>query len=561
MRAPRQRVRRLGARVEFDLQQVSVRRGRRWALRDITVALTPAHCFALLGANGAGKTQLLKLLATDVWPTPTGRERLQFRLGRGTLEPSEVKPRVAFVGAELQDKYAYYEWDLKVADLVATGLHGTDLLLAPVTAAQRLRVGRMLRDCGLVALAARPFLSLSYGQKRIALLARALVRRPDWLLLDEFYNGLDRRHRRRVESVLAAARRRGQAWIASAHRREDIPPGTTRVLTLEDGRLQSVRALRRAALPAAAPARRASRRAEPPRKPGAEPPRKPGAEPPRKPGAEPPRKPGAEPPRKPGAEPPRRRGTEPPRKPRAEALHEPRAAPAGGVLIRLRDVDLYVNYRRVLHAVNWELRAGEHWAVLGANGAGKSSLLKLLYGDLSPALGGRIERSGFPAGTPIERWKRTVGYVSPELQTDYRIGVNLVELVASGRYASIGLAEAPTRADLQAARRWLEFFDLSALAAARPRELSYGQMRRALIARALVGEPRILLLDEPLTGLDPQQHAVIRALLQRLMRRGVGLVIAVHHVADLPAGVERMLLLHKRQARQIAPWRDLESAT
>jgi molybdate transport system ATP-binding protein len=529
MRAPRQRVRRLGARVEFDLQQVSVRRGRRWALRDITVALTPAHCFALLGANGAGKTQLLKLLATDVWPTPTGRERLQFRLGRGTLEPSEVKPRVAFVGAELQDKYAYYEWDLKVADLVATGLHGTDLLLAPVTAAQRLRVGRMLRDCGLVALAARPFLSLSYGQKRIALLARALVRRPDWLLLDEFYNGLDRRHRRRVESVLAAARRRGQAWIASAHRREDIPPGTTRVLTLEDGRLQSVRALRRAALPAAAPARRASRRAEPPRKPG--------------------------------AEPPRRRGTEPPRKPRAEALHEPRAAPAGGVLIRLRDVDLYVNYRRVLHAVNWELRAGEHWAVLGANGAGKSSLLKLLYGDLSPALGGRIERSGFPAGTPIERWKRTVGYVSPELQTDYRIGVNLVELVASGRYASIGLAEAPTRADLQAARRWLEFFDLSALAAARPRELSYGQMRRALIARALVGEPRILLLDEPLTGLDPQQHAVIRALLQRLMRRGVGLVIAVHHVADLPAGVERMLLLHKRQARQIAPWRDLESAT
>jgi molybdate transport system ATP-binding protein len=526
MTAPRQRVPRGGARVEFDLQAVSVRRGHRWALRDITFALTPAHCFALLGANGAGKTQLLKLLATDVWPTPTGREHLEFRLGRRLLEPFEVKSRVAYVGAELQDKYARYDWDLKVADLVATGLHGTDLLLAPVTVAQRQRVGRTLRDCGLVALAARPFLSLSYGQKRIALLARALVRRPHWLLLDEFYNGLDLSHRRRVERLLAAARKRGQAWIASAHRREDIPPGTTRVITLEAGRLKSVGPLRRAPLPAA---RRASTQAEPLSNPRAEPLRVPSAE--------------------------ALRG------PRAEPLRVPRAAPAGEVLIRLIDVDLYVNYRRVLRAVNWELRAGEHWAVVGANGAGKSSLLKLLYGDLSPALGGRIERSGFPAGTPIERWKRSVGYVSPDLQSDYRIEVNLVELVASGRHASIGLAEPPTHGDLKAARRWLEFFDLSPLGTARPRELSYGQMRRALIARALVGEPRILLLDEPLTGLDPQQQDSIRALLQRLMRRGVGLVIAVHHVADLPAGVERALVLHKRQARPIEHWRDLESAT
>jgi len=154
-----------------------------------------------------------------------------------------------------------------------------------------------------------------------------------------------------------------------------------------------------------------------------------------------------------------------------------------------------------------------------------------------------------------------VGYVSPELQTDYRIEVSLLELVASGRHASIGLSEAPTRADLKAARRWLEFFDLKPLAAARPRELSYGQMRRALIARALVGAPRILLLDEPLTGLDPVQRGGIRALLQRLMRRGVGLVIAVHHVADLPAGVERALVLYKRRARAIEHWRDLESAT
>jgi ABC-type molybdenum transport system ATPase subunit/photorepair protein PhrA len=95
----------------------------------------------------------------------------------------------------------------------------------------------------------------------------------------------------------------------------------------------------------------------------------------------------------------------------------------------LQAVDLFVEYRPVLLKLDWELRAGEHWAVFGNNGAGKSSFLRLLYGDLSPAHGGRIERSGFPRGTPIDAWKRQVGFVSPELQTDHAIDVNLLDLV------------------------------------------------------------------------------------------------------------------------------------
>jgi len=85
------------------------------------------------------------------------------------------------------------------------------------------------------------------------------------------------------------------------------------------------------------------------------------------------------------------------------------------------------------------IATGEHWAVYGANGAGKSSFLKLLYGDLSPSLGGRIERAGFPKGTSIAEWKRYVGFVSPELQSDYAVNVSVSDLVASGRHASIGL--------------------------------------------------------------------------------------------------------------------------
>jgi ABC-type molybdenum transport system ATPase subunit/photorepair protein PhrA len=88
--------------------------------------------------------------------------------------------------------------------LVATGLHRTDLLLLSVTRAQARRVTATLRLCGLYRHATRDFLSLSYGQKRLALLARALVQDPDWLLLDEFYNGLDPHHRRRIDKVPTA---------------------------------------------------------------------------------------------------------------------------------------------------------------------------------------------------------------------------------------------------------------------------------------------------------------------------------------------------------------------
>ena len=200
----------------------------------------------------------------------------------------------------------------------------------------------------------------------------------------------------------------------------------------------------------------------------------------------------------------------------------------------------------MLRNLNWELRKGEHWAVFGANGAGKTSFLKLLYGDLAPALGGSIERTGFPPGTPIAEWKRQVGYVSPELQTDYAVDVTVLDLVTSGRYASIGLAESPTADDRRAALRQLKFFRLRSFARRKPRELSYGQLRRALIARAMAGGARIVLLDEPLTGLDPRQRAVMKALLERLMRRQLTVIIAVHHAEDLPRGMTHGLRLRRR---------------
>jgi molybdate transport system ATP-binding protein len=489
----------MSPRLAVSLRAAGVRRGDKWVLRGITWQLRPGERWALLGENGSGKTQLLKLLSGDIWPTPTSAAIAvrSYRAGRHAVDLRDAKQRIAYLGGERQDKYARYGWNLRVRDVVATGLHRTDLLLSPVTRTQVKQVTAILRACGIHRLAAREFLSLSYGEKRLALLARALVQQPDWLLLDELYNGLDGEYRRRIDSVLATARAKGQSWVATAHRAMDVPLGTRSLLELSEGRIRRMKRLSSADL-----ARLRAYAAESPSRPS-------------------------------------RRRQKPPRT---------TAAP-GPVLLRLSNVDLYVGYKAVLRAVNWQLRQGEHWSVFGANGAGKSSFLKLLYGDLSPALGGKIERVGYPAGTPIFEWKARVGYVSPELQSLYATDVDVTELVASGRHSSIGLAARMTAADFKSARTWLAFFKLRNVAKRRARELSYGQLRRALIARAMAADPKLLLLDEPFTGLDPIQRAAIKRFLERLMRRQVTIVAAVHHAEDLPRGMTRRLHLHKRHAR------------
>jgi molybdate transport system ATP-binding protein len=220
---------------------------------------------------------------------------------------------------------------------------------------------------------------------------------------------------------------------------------------------------------------------------------------------------------------------------------------AGAWLLRLSNATIYRDDRAVIRNLDWTLRRGEHWAVLGANGSGKSTLLSAIYGDLHPALGGSIERHGAPGGTPIASWKRRVGWVSPELQADHYLARSIEEVVVSGRYASVGLNAPPTAADRRAARRWLDFFGIERLRDRGPRQVSYGQMRLALLARAMVHDPELLLLDEPCTGLDHDTRAEVLQTIQRLAQQGTQVVMAVHDREDIIPAVRNVLRIGRAE--------------
>jgi molybdate transport system ATP-binding protein len=228
---------------------------------------------------------------------------------------------------------------------------------------------------------------------------------------------------------------------------------------------------------------------------------------------------------------------------------------AGGPLVRLTRASVYLDEHRVLENLSFEVRAGDCWVIHGHNGSGKTTLLRTLYGDHGVASGGRIERAGIVPGVPLQEFKRRVGIVAPHLQSDHPQELTVAAVVQSGRHASIGLNDAPSAADRAAAKRSLEFFGLSAFASRTLRELSYGQLRRVLFARAWACRPNLLLLDEPFSGVDSPTRLSLMVHVAALVGSGTAVVMTTHHRTEWPTCVSHELELVGGRAIYCGPVR------
>jgi molybdate transport system ATP-binding protein len=474
------------------LDRLRLSRGGRRVLDGVSWRIGPHERWLVLGASGAGKTQLLKILAGDVWPDASAAPARRYRFkGEWHFEPVDVRDEIGWLGPERQDRYERYGWNHPAVDIVGTGVHRTDIPLHHLSPADRKRCRALLARAGIARLAERRFLTLSYGERRLVLLARALAWRAAVLLLDEVATGLDAANRARLYRLLTGPAARGTTWICSAHRPEDIPPGATHLLWLDAGRVQYAGTMRRSQLRAAlassnAPVAR--RRARAP-------------------------------------------GAQPARQPRA--------------VLKLVSASVYSDGKRLLRDIDLTIRRGECWVVHGGNGAGKTTLLRTLYGDLSIARGGILERAWQGPGVPLDEFRARTGLIAPHLQTDYPRYYSVLDTVVSGLHSSIGLNFRATAAEQRRARLALAALDMREFADRALAELSYGQVRRVLFARAFVLRPRLLLLDEPFTGLNGPLRQQLLAWLERRIDAGITVVMATHYRAEWPRNASHELQLSR----------------
>jgi molybdate transport system ATP-binding protein len=459
-----------------ELNDVNVSHFGSRVLTKIRWSLLPGQHWAVLGANGSGKSTFLKLIRGEVWPEP-GRGTRIYRLGGEQRTAVGIKEQMPLVSPEAQDRYLQIEWTHRVLEVIYSGFAGTDYLFRKPTAAQRARANQVIRLLGVEGLLRRNVQELSTGELRRVLIARALASRPRVLLLDEVCDGLDAPARRTLLRALENVARSGTQLLFTTHRDEERIPSITHALRLENGRI-AFHGLWKSL-------------------------------------------------------------------PRRARVRTQRAAPrpkgGNGILIRIEAADVFLNHSRVLRGIAWEMRDGENWAILGGNGAGKSTFLKLVCGDIHPAAGSRVQRFELTPRNTLWELRKRIGFVSPALQAAYRERLNAREVVASGFFSSVGLLDRVTRAQWRRVDELLTAFGMSRLA--RVRAMSYGEFRKVLLLRALVHHPRLVVCDEPFDGLDAAAKRSFAEVLDHVASNGTRLLTVTHHIDDLPAATTHALVL------------------
>lgn len=464
---------------------------------DINLALYAGEHIAIVGANGSGKSRLVDMII--------GRHRMRIPQPQFDFRPSsktqisENIKRVEFrdtYGAADSGYYLQQRWhSQEVSEQVPTveeQLTESYLLNGEDTERRRALRDRLYDMFHLRPLLDKKVLFLSSGELRKFTLTKTLLSEPRVLILEEPFIGLDADAREQLSALLATlARETNLMLILVLARRSDVPPFVTHIVPVKDLRVlpKEVNTGTSAVkTPASAP-----------------------------------------------------------------TLSEGKevTAPKPSV-IAFNDVTIRYGERTILRNLTWEVLQGEHWSLLGPNGAGKSLLLSLVCADNPQRYACDIRLFGVPsrgAGQSIWDVKRRIGYVSPELHRAFHIDQSVRRIVATGLNGQAGhLARIYSPEEEERCNRVLQLFGLEAVAEKSFLRISSGEQRLALLARAFASEPDMLILDEPLHGLDDDRREQVRRIINDYCRHRPQstLVIVTHYPADLPSCIDHTLRLSRQ---------------
>ena len=239
-------------------------------------------------------------------------------------------------------------------------------------------------------------------------------------------------------------------------------------------------------------------------------------------------------------------------------LQEPPVSPAD-TMVHMEDIHVRYGEKVVLNGISWTVRTGEKWLLQGHNGSGKSTLLSLVTGDHPQAYANNIHLFGQPRGSGESIWeiKERIGIISPELHWYFDKAATVWQAVASGFYDSIGLFKQVDYEKRQKIDQLLAFFELSNERDRLVTTLPLGKQRLVLLARTIIKNPPLLILDEPCQGLDNAQTALFNTVVDELCGFGKTLIYVGHYETQLPQCLEKKLVLEKGEVLEIEEMNEL----
>ena len=448
-----------------------------------SLTINAGDIVAFVGRNGSGKSILAKALAGD-----------QTILSGKVIN---LFKSIAHISFEHLQKIIDDQWKRNNTDMLSDTEDDTGLTTAEMiqeTNQNQALCENLALQFGIAHLLNRRFKYLSTGETRKTLICRTLMSKPELLILDEPFDGLDLASRANLAETLSQLSKQNITIIMVLNRFNEIPPFVKYIGLLANCQLLKYGTkdtiLNDIAVKQLANLEHLSN----------------------------------------------------------FTLPEPDeiSVPLPNDLDRIVLNNGFVQYdgKAIINGLSWQVKANENWQIIGPNGAGKSTLLSLITGDHPQGYSNDLTLFGRKRGSGETIWdiKRHIGYVSSSFHLDYRVSLSVENVLASGYFDSIGLYQAPSDKQLKLVKQWLQLLDLTELAEKPFQSLSWGLQRLVLIARALVKHPTLLILDEPLQGLDYLNRELVKSWIDNLIDRGnTQLLFVSHHTEDAPKCITHRL--------------------
>ncbi|AYA39704.1 molybdate ABC transporter ATP-binding protein ModF [Xenorhabdus nematophila] len=471
---------------ELQITQGSFRLSDTRTLRLPSLKIISGESWAFVGANGSGKSALARALSDELLQLE-GKRYCSFH----------TPVRLSF---EQLQKLIDEEWQRNNTDLLSEGEEDTGRTAADIIQLHHKDNELCLQLSayfGIKDLLSRRFKYLSTGEIRKVLLCQALMMNPDLLILDEPFDGLDTYARNQLAQLLGTLAAKSITLVLILTRFHEIPDFVEKIGVLADCHLtlsgEKERILAESLVAQLAHSEKLHNI----------------------------------------------------HLPEKDVYLADETLPDDQALVSMRNVIVKYHEKPILHGLNWQVNPHEHWQIIGENGSGKSTLLSLITGDHPQGYSNDLVLFGKQRGSGETIWdiKRHIGYVSNRIHLEYRVNTNIRNVILSGFFDSIGLYQAVSDRQNQLANEWLNLLGLSEEMATSPfHSLSWGQQRLVLIARALVKHPSLLILDEPLQGLDPLNRQLVLRFIDVMITHGnTQLLFVSHHEEDSPECITHRL--------------------